>query len=238
MRHGSPKARRPDAGHLRSGGAGAGGGRAARRGSPPDDVPAAGATAPDRDRPPGAPPAAAFRLPRLGGAARAVRRPSCSPWEPVLGRGPSDAARPSPTASTGRRARSQGQGTALPLFLHLRDRGTGRWSARITLDNMRRGPAQAGTMGYWVGQLTMRGRATWARRSRRWCITRSTGDGPQPDREPPACRRTRPPARLLERSGFKYEGVAQAYLQIAGRWRNHVLYAMLRGDRRGRTEAG
>jgi ribosomal-protein-alanine N-acetyltransferase len=43
---------------------------------------------------------------------------------------------------------------------------------------------------------------------------------------------------VLEKSGFKYEGVAQSYLQIAGRWRNHVLYANLRGDRRGRTAAG
>ena len=42
---------------------------------------------------------------------------------------------------------------------------------------------------------------------------------------------------LLERSGFKYEGVAQSYLQIDGRWRTHVLYASLRGDRRGRTAA-
>jgi ribosomal-protein-alanine N-acetyltransferase len=43
---------------------------------------------------------------------------------------------------------------------------------------------------------------------------------------------------VLEKTGFKYEGVAQAYLQIAGRWRNHVLYANLRHDRRGRTDAG
>jgi len=43
---------------------------------------------------------------------------------------------------------------------------------------------------------------------------------------------------VLERVGFKYEGVAQSYLQINGRWRNHVLYANLRADRRGRTEAG
>ena len=42
--------------------------------------------------------------------------------------------------------------------------------------------------------------------------------------------------RLLERCGFRYEGVAQAYLQIDGRWRNHVLYAALRSDRRGRVE--
>jgi ribosomal-protein-alanine N-acetyltransferase len=43
---------------------------------------------------------------------------------------------------------------------------------------------------------------------------------------------------VLEKCGFKYEGVAQSYLQINGRWRNHVLYANLRGDRRGKTDAG
>jgi ribosomal-protein-alanine N-acetyltransferase len=32
--------------------------------------------------------------------------------------------------------------------------------------------------------------------------------------------------------------VAQSYLQINGRWRNHVLYANLRSDRRGRTDMG
>jgi len=42
----------------------------------------------------------------------------------------------------------------------------------------------------------------------------------------------------LERAGFGYEGVAQSYLQINGRWRDHVLYASLRGDRRGRAPAG
>ena len=43
---------------------------------------------------------------------------------------------------------------------------------------------------------------------------------------------------VLEKSGFKYEGVAQSYLQINGRWRTHVLYAALRSDRRGRTDTG
>ena len=44
--------------------------------------------------------------------------------------------------------------------------------------------------------------------------------------------------RLLEQTGYKYEGVAQSYLQIDGRWRTHVLYANLRHDRRGRTDVG
>ena len=51
-----------------------------------------------------------------------------------------------------------------------------------------------------------------------------------------ACLPENTPSRaLLERTGFKYEGVAQSYLQISGRWRNHVLYANLRSDRRGRV---
>mgnify|MGYP001066645965 FL=1 len=52
-----------------------------------------------------------------------------------------------------------------------------------------------------------------------------------------ACLPENVPSRgLLEGAGFKYEGVAQSYLQIDGRWRNHVLYANLRSDRRGRTD--
>ena len=54
-----------------------------------------------------------------------------------------------------------------------------------------------------------------------------------------ACLPENTPSRgLLESCGFKYEGVAQSYLQIAGRWRTHVLYASLRMDRRGRTDVG
>jgi ribosomal-protein-alanine N-acetyltransferase len=54
-----------------------------------------------------------------------------------------------------------------------------------------------------------------------------------------ACLPENVPSRgVLETCGFKYEGVAQSYLQINGRWRNHVLYANLRSDRRGRTDVG
>jgi len=54
-----------------------------------------------------------------------------------------------------------------------------------------------------------------------------------------ACLPENQPSRgLLESCGFKYEGVAQSYLQIGGRWRTHVLYAAIRYDRRGKTVAG
>ena len=54
-----------------------------------------------------------------------------------------------------------------------------------------------------------------------------------------ACLPENQPSRgLLEGCGFKYEGVAQSYLQIGGRWRTHVLYASIRHDRRGKTLTG
>ena len=39
--------------------------------------------------------------------------------------------------------------------------------------------------------------------------------------------------RLLERVGFKREGLARQYLRINGDWCDHVLYALLEADPRG-----
>ena len=68
------------------------------------------------------------------------------PWEPSWAEDHL-CGRPLPTGSIGR-ARGQ-QGTALPLFLIRREEQM--LVGAITLDNIRRGPAQAGTLGYWVG---------------------------------------------------------------------------------------
>ena len=45
--------------------------------------------------------------------------------------------------------RSVANGSAVPLFLIRREDET--LLGAITLDNIRRGPAQAGTLGYWIG---------------------------------------------------------------------------------------
>lgn len=130
--------------------------------------------------------------------------------------------------------RAIGQGTALPLFLLRREDEV--LVGAITLDNIRRGPAQDGTLGYWIG-------APFARqghmRAAITALTHHAFDVLDLSRLTAACLPENVASRgVLERCGFKYEGVAQSYLQIAGRWRNHVLYANLRADRRGRTEAG
>lgn len=129
------------------------------------------------------------------------------------------------------------EGRGAPLFLFANgadDVAAGALVGAITLDNIRRGPSQAGTVGYWVGApFARRGYMTEALDA-----LRSHAFGAMDlSRLEAACLPENKPSRaLLERCGFKYEGVAQSYLQINGRWRSHVLYAALRSDRRGRVE--
>lgn len=124
------------------------------------------------------------------------------------------------------------QGEALPLLLI--DRAGGSIVGGITLSNIRRQPAQAGTLGYWIGEEFAKNglmaEALTALRDYAFNMLDLS-------RLEAACLpENMASRRLLERCRFKYEGVAQAYLQINGRWRNHVLYACLRADRRGRVE--
>ncbi len=130
--------------------------------------------------------------------------------------------------------RSINGGTAVPLFVVRREDNV--LMGAITLDNIRRGPAQAGTLGYWIGeQHTRQGYMREAIEA----VVHYAFHRLDLSRIEAACLPENTASRgVLEKSGFKYEGVAQSYLQIEGRWRTHVLYAALRNDRRGRTSAG
>lgn len=130
--------------------------------------------------------------------------------------------------------RSITNGAALPLFLFVRDEE--RLVGALTLDNIRRGPAQAGTTGYWVGEKYAR---HGYMREALVALVHYAFTTLDLSRLEAGCLPENAASRgLLESCGYKYEGVAQSYLQINGRWRNHVLYANLRSDRRGRTDAG
>ena len=151
-------------------------------------------------------------------------------WEPVWS--PDHLTRKSFVNRVYWAARASRGGTALPLFLVRRD---GVLLGAITLDNIRRGPAQSGTIGYWIGQdFARQGYMSEAI----GVLVHHAFTVLDLSRIEAACLPENAASRgVLEGSGFKYEGVAQSYLQIDGRWRNHVLYANLRGDRRGRTDA-
>lgn len=131
-------------------------------------------------------------------------------------------------------SRVEATGAGLPMFIFHREGG--ELLGAITLDHIRRGPAQSGTLGYWIG-------APHARQGfMREAITGLVHHAftrLDLSRIEAACLPENDASRgVLEKCGFKYEGVAQSYLQINGRWRNHVLYANLRTDRRGRTNVG
>ena len=158
--------------------------------------------------------------------------PFLTPWEPVWA-----ADHLSRKAFTNRiywANRSTSQGTALPLLLIRREDAA--LLGAITLDNIRRGPSQAGTLGYWMGQAHAR---QGYMREAILSVVHHAFTVMDLSRVEAACLPENTASRgVLEKCSFKYEGVAQSYLQIAGRWRNHVLYANLRGDRRGRTDVG
>jgi ribosomal-protein-alanine N-acetyltransferase len=130
--------------------------------------------------------------------------------------------------------RSLTQGNAVPFFIFRRADEV--LLGAITLDNIRRGPAQSGTLGYWIGEPHIR--QGYMRESID-AMVHYAFRSLDLSRVEAACLPENAASRgVLEKAGFKYEGVAQSYLQIDGRWRNHVLYASLRMDRRGRTDVG
>lgn len=176
-----------------------------------------------------------LRLPQHGDARawialRVASRDFLTPWEPVWA--PDHLSQKAFTQRVYWAARASWQGTALPLFLVRRD---GVLVGAITMDAIRHGPAQAGTIGYWIGApFARQGYMGEAIRA----VVHHAFTAMDLSRIDAACLPENAASRgLLEKCGFKYEGVAQSYLQINGRWRNHVLYANLRSDRRGRTDA-
>jgi ribosomal-protein-alanine N-acetyltransferase len=155
-----------------------------------------------------------------------------TPWEPVWAG--DHLSRKAFTNRVYWAARAEAQGTALPLLLIRREDQA--LLGAITLDNIRRGPSQSGTLGYWIGErFSRRGYMREAIQS----VVHHAYSTLDLSRIEAACLPENVASRgVLEKCGFKYEGVAQSYLQISGRWRNHVLYAALRLDRRGRTGVG
>ncbi len=98
----------------------------------------------------------------------------------------------------------------------------------ITLSNVRRGVAQTGSIGYWMGAPYARqGLMTRALRA----LVPYSFHNLRLHRLEAACITTNVPSiRLLEKSGFQREGHARQYLCINGMWQDHLLYARLRDD--------
>jgi len=96
----------------------------------------------------------------------------------------------------------------------------------LTLANIRRGVAQAGSLGYWMGLPYVRqGYMTAAVRA---VIPFAFGTL-RLHRLEAACIPTNSASiRLLENTGFVREGYARDYLCINGMWQDHLLYGRLK----------
>ena len=95
----------------------------------------------------------------------------------------------------------------------------------LTLGGIRRGVAQAGTLGYWMGATHAgKGHMTSAVAA----AARHGFTTLRLHRIEAACLpQNIASMTLLERNGFQREGLAKAYLKINGAWRDHVLYARI-----------
>lgn len=95
----------------------------------------------------------------------------------------------------------------------------------LTLANIRRGVAQAGSLGYWIG-------APYARKGYMTAAVRALVpfcfDTLRLHRLEAACIPGNSASiGLLERTGFTREGYARSYLCINGVWQDHLLYARM-----------
>ncbi len=98
----------------------------------------------------------------------------------------------------------------------------------IGLSNVRRGVSETASLGYWIGEpFARQGLMTAALP----LVLNFSFDRLRLHRVEAACLPTNVPSRaLLIRIGFQQEGYARQYLCIAGKWQDHLLFAILRDD--------
>jgi ribosomal-protein-alanine N-acetyltransferase len=157
-------------------------------------------------------------------ALRAASRDFLTPWEPTWPA--DDLTRTSFRRRIRRYSEDQRSDLAYAFFVFRKHDDV--LVGGLTLANIRRGCAQAGSLGYWMGApYARRGLMTAAvnavipfafstlrlHRIEAACIPGNVAS-----------------VRLLEKTGFRREGFARQYLCIDGAWQDHLLYARLNED--------
>lgn len=172
-----------------------------------------------------------LRTPQMGdfpqwAGLREQSRAFLTPWEPIW---PSDdLTRPAFRQRLRRYAEDLRADQAYPFFLFRSDDNA--LVGGLALANIRRGVAQAASLGYWVGEPYVRqGFMTRAVKA----LVPAAFDLLRLHRIEAACIPTNiASVKLLEKTGFHREGYARQYLCINGIWQDHLLYAQLRTDPR------
>jgi [ribosomal protein S5]-alanine N-acetyltransferase len=157
-------------------------------------------------------------------ALRESSREFLTPWEPTWP--PDDLTRASFRRRIRRYAEDQRSDLAYPLFVFRKSDNV--LLGGLTLANIRRGCAQAGNLGYWMGAAYSRqGYMTAAVK----LVIPFAFETLRLHRIEAACIPANLASiRLLEKTGFRREGFAREYLCIDGAWQDHLLYARLKHD--------
>jgi ribosomal-protein-alanine N-acetyltransferase len=170
-------------------------------------------------------------MPQMGdfpawAALRETSRKFLTPWEPTWPA--DDLTRAAFRQRLRRYADDLRNDQAYPFFLFRAEDNA--MIGGLALANIRRGVAQAGSLGYWIGAPHVRrGYMTAAVRA----LVPVAFDNLHLHRLEAACIPTNiASTRLLEKTGFRREGYARSYLCINGTWQDHLLYARLQTDPR------
>lgn len=155
---------------------------------------------------------------------RAVSRDFLMPWEPTW---PTDALTRDVYRRRLRRYGIDWREDASYSFFIFRT-GDNALLGGVTLGNIRRGVAQSGTLGYWIGlpyarqgymadalqaMLPFSFQTLQLHRLEAACLPNNTAS-----------------QAVLRKLGFKEEGYARRYLRINGEWCDHILFALLAED--------
>jgi ribosomal-protein-alanine N-acetyltransferase len=121
-------------------------------------------------------------------------------------------------------ARRARLGLTVPFAIRV----AGRLAGQVTLDNIVRGAMRSAHLGYWIDRsVAGRGFATVAVALACDHAFGAVGlHRVQADIRPENLRSQ----RLVERLGFRQEGLLRRYLDIDGDWRDHLSYALLAED--------
>ncbi len=158
---------------------------------------------------------------------RAASRRFLEPWEPTW---PSDALMRDAFVRRLRRYANDWRDDLAYNFLLFRKDGD-RLVGGISLSNVRRGVAQAGSLGYWIGETyARRGYMSEGLNAMLGFAFHQLGL----HRVEAACLPANEASqRLLLRCGFVREGYAKKFLKIRGEWQDHLLFALLAEQYRG-----
>lgn len=118
-------------------------------------------------------------------------------------------------------------GTAYPFFLF--STSDSRLLGGITLGNIRRGVGQNAMIGYWIGEPHA-GQGYMSEALR--LVIPFAFDQLRLHRLEAACIPSNERSiHILEKAGFRREGLLRSYLKINGMWQDHLLFSLIEDER-------